>query len=227
MVKTSYKNINELVDNIRTDLEKLDNGDLSLDDLDTLVQYGRDLNERLIILRFKAHDSQGGKVVFEPGSDVIEEQDEIVSFDLSNDEVDVEPIGVEQPIFDFDIPNVEEKAVEPEKEKAPKAESHQEINSSLNEIFKDDSDDSLRKKFQKSPITNLKSNISIANKFEYISGMFDGDGKIYDEAITELNNCKSGEEAKSKLMEYATSFDWDLEDKSILKFVELVERRYL
>ena len=166
-------------------------------------------------------------MVFEPGSDVIEEQDEIVSFDLSNDEVDVEPIGVEQPIFDFDIPNVEEKAVEPEKEKAPKAESHQEINSSLNEIFKDDSDDSLRKKFQKSPITNLKSNISIANKFEYISGMFDGDGKIYDEAITVLNNCKSGEEAKSKLMEYATSFDWDLEDKSILKFVELVERRYL
>ena len=57
--------------------------------------------------------------------------------------------------------------------------------------------------------------------------MFDGDNVKYESAIQVLNSCADGEEAKDKLNEYSTEYNWDLENKSIIKFVELVERRYL
>lgn len=99
---------------------------------------------------------------------------------------------------------------------------------SLNQKLQSAEDElSLRKKLQSTPVTDLKSEISIAKKFEYITFMFDGKNEIYDAAIEDLNNCANGEDAKNKLNEYSTTYNWDLENKSIIKFVELVERRYL
>ena len=98
---------------------------------------------------------------------------------------------------------------------------------SLNQKLKGEEEQSLRKKLQSSPISDIKQEISIAKKFEYITFMFDGKNEIYEAAIHELNNCTDGEEAKDKLNEYSTKYSWDLENKSIIKFVELVERRYL
>jgi hypothetical protein len=99
---------------------------------------------------------------------------------------------------------------------------------SLNEQLKTEEEElSLRKKLQNTPIADLKSEISIAKKFEYITFMFDGKNEIYEEAINHLNNCSDGEEARGKLNDYSTKFKWDLENKSSIKFVELVERRYL
>ena len=91
----------------------------------------------------------------------------------------------------------------------------------------EDGDLSLRKKLQNSPVSNIKSEISIARRFELVSLLFDNDSDAYDEAIEKLNNCSDGNEAKALLDEYSSSNNWDLEDKVIIKFVELVERRYL
>ncbi|MEO9533404.1 MAG: hypothetical protein ABJG50_12505 [Crocinitomicaceae bacterium] len=99
---------------------------------------------------------------------------------------------------------------------------------SLNEKLKDSEDElSLRKKLQSTPVTDLRKEISIAKKFEYITFMFEGRNETYEKAIDSLNNCADGEEAKNKLNEFSTQYNWDLENKSIIKFVELVERRYL
>lgn len=98
---------------------------------------------------------------------------------------------------------------------------------SLNQKLKEEEDLSLRKKLQKTPVADLKSEISIAKKFEYITFMFDGKNEVYEEAIESLNTCNDGEQAREKLNEYSTKYNWDLENKSIIKFVELVERRYL
>ena len=117
---------------------------------------------------------------------------------------------------------------EPDVFKDSHVEKHEpEDENSLNQKLKDEEDLTLRKKLQKTPISDLKSEISIAKKFEYITFMFDGKNEIYEEAIDTLNSCESGDEAREKLNEYSTKFDWDLENKSIIKFVELVERRYL
>ena len=98
---------------------------------------------------------------------------------------------------------------------------------SLNQKLSEEKELSLRKKLQGSKVEDLKSEISIAKKFEYITFMFDGNNELYDEAIVALNNCADVEEAKEKLNAYSTQYNWDLENKSIIKFVELVERRYI
>ena len=145
---------------------------------------------------------------------------------------------------DEDIKNVAPKEEEPaEEETFPEdsktkggsdvfidshVEKHEpEDDSSLNQQLKSDEDVSLRKKLQKTPVADLKSEISIAKKFEYITFMFEGKNEVYEEAIEVLNSCSNGDEAREKLNEYSTKYNWDLENKSIIKFVELVERRYL
>lgn len=175
-----------------------------------------------------------------------ESEEEQPAFDFSSSEEAEEEEEHETFPEDADIKNEAPKAeAEVEAETFPE---DAEIKASKQDIFKDshvekhepedenslnqklgDAEDelSLRKKLQSSPVTDLKSEISIAKKFEYITFMFEGKNELYEEAIDSLNNCSDGEEAKNKLNEYSTKYNWDLENKSIIKFVELVERRYL
>lgn len=97
----------------------------------------------------------------------------------------------------------------------------------LNEKLKQDDELPLRKKLGLKPIQDLKSEIGIGKKFEYINFLFNGDAKAYETAINELNNAADVESAKQKLNVYASVYQWDLDEKTIVKFVELVERRYL
>ena len=106
-------------------------------------------------------------------------------------------------------------------------EEEQIVSNSLNDTLKKEEDQSLRKIFQNSPISDIKSQISIGKKFEYISSMFKGNAAEYEDAIDFLNTAANGNEAKLKLNELTHKYSWDLEDKSIIKFIELVERRYL
>lgn len=254
MGKTSFKNTKDLIGEISKEIEKLEKGELNLNELDQLARKGQSLYEQLIILRYKAFDIHG-----EPGTTaeekpqviktivdekVIPDTPEETPFDFTNVN-DNAPEVESQPSFDFsidepvsttkieeeEISNAKPKDPEPKNEpkepsftlKQDKTEQH-----SLNDVLKQSEDDlSLRKKFQNTPISDIKSNISIAKKFEYISTMFDNDAETYEQTIDFLNTCASGDDARMKLNELTTKYNWNLEDKSIIKFIELVERRYL
>ena len=264
MGKTSYKNTAELIAELSSKIDELNNGSLDLTELDSLVDCGKDLYEQLIILRYKAFDKLGTPetnrekemepVVINTTKPVVNEpkEEEETMFDFTNLDTVVEE---SQPSFDFTIEEEkteEEETIEPEVEKESivekievqeqelvqeeeqqeqkhelEGEQDEDVSESLHESLKNQDDQSLRKKLQNTPISNLKSHISIAKKFEYISQMFDGDKTAYDEAIDFLNTAASGKDAQLKLNELTTIYKWDLEDKSIIKFIELVERRYL
>ena len=180
---------------------------------------------------------------------VVEQEKEIeeeTAFDFSG--ITEEP-KVEQPSFDFsdmsDLSSAEDKieeVLEPTLKEIPVQKpktdfysadededdnKEDDVENSLNSKLKLEDDLSLRKKLQSTPVKDLKAEISIAKKFEYIRFMFEGDNTKYESAIQVLNSCTDGEDAKNKLNEYSTEYNWDLENKSIIKFVELVERRYL
>lgn len=97
----------------------------------------------------------------------------------------------------------------------------------LNDKLKKEEELPLRKKLGLTPVKDLKAEIGIGKKFEYINFLFAGDSKAYETAINELNSCANAEVAKQKLNVYASVYKWDLEEKTIIKFVELVERRFL
>ncbi len=249
MGKTSYKNTSELLEQLSKNLDKLNAGELDLLELNELVESGKELYEHLVILRYKAIDVYGE--IEEQESNQNDSIDEIVTetekeevFDFSGSGFDENQDKTEeQPSFDFTLDSQEEisSPSEPEIkiEKEPSTpDLSDEINqddftdededqNSLNELLKNEEEVSLRKKLQNSPIEDIKSHISIAKKFEYISNMFGGDSEAYNSAIDKLNSCEDGGIARQKLNEYTTNYQWDLEDKSIIKFIELVERRYI
>lgn len=243
----------ELRKNIEEKLEALEKGSLELSELEGLVEASRELYERLLIVKYKAYEKYGEPKTQEeqPETKVVEAKEEIIEEVAPIDFTAEEEVEEAQPSFDFSMMSeekeettVSEEVVEEEETPVQEQEevaedevdifkeSHtekveEEDENSLNQKLKGEDHQSLRKKLQSSPVSDIKKEISIAKKFEYITFMFDGKNDIYEAAIEDLNNCSNGEEAKNKLNEYSTKYKWDLENKSIIKFVELVERRYL
>lgn len=244
MGKTSFNNPSELIKHLSDKINDLNSGKLSLSDLDLLVAHSQSLYEQLIILRYKAFDTFGEPLKKEAP---IKEEPIIIQPELPKNE----PIDLAEIPFDFSgITHVHEPTIEAEPAKiesiveqpiipaAPltkisktendeEEEDDQTMSNSLNDTLKKEEDQSLRKIFQNSPISDIKSQISIGKKFEYISSMFKGNAAEYEDAIDFLNTATNGNEAKLKLNELTNKYSWDLEDKSIIKFIELVERRYL
>lgn len=158
-----------------------------------------------------------------------------------------ETIDFSTPLFEapiFDAPKVEKKetpVVEAEVKKPihvireeikqESASLHEkflkEEDIDLNDKLKQKEEIPLRKKLGLQPIKDLRAEIGIGKKFEYINFLFNGDARAYETAIDELNTVGNAESAKQKLNVYASVYQWDLEEKTIIKFVELVERRYL
>lgn len=258
MGKTSYKNTTQLIKDLSDRIEDLNNGNLSIDELDDLVESGKSLYEHLVILRhlaFEKHEKSEQIEDVRPEEEAInelenpsEESIPELSFDLTGE---AEPKQEEEENLHFDFTQVSE---EPENEKVEESMNElteeetpapisfeqdkpndkgttnftsEDESNSLNDAFKKEDELSLRKKLQNTAISDIKTHISIAKKFEYISSLFNGDSDAYDEAIDFLNSCATGEDARLKLNEYTTQYSWDLEDKSIIKFIELVERRYI
>ncbi len=247
MGKTSFNSPADLVKNLSDKINELNKGTLSLSDLDALVQNGQLLYEQLIILRFKAYHTLG-----EPTKKVeavIEKQIEIVPelpkketviieeipFDfsgISSFEIEPEPIS-EKPTtaaFVTELPQElpqELPIIQPIQRLDEEDEQDDStLANTINGIFQRAEDDSLRKKFQNSPISDIKPHITIQKKFEYISTLFGRNDAAYEDAIDFLNNAANVNEAKLKLNDLAKNYNWDLEDKSIVKFIELIERRY-
>lgn len=146
------------------------------------------------------------------------------------------------PVFEKPVPETKPVQVKEPEVKKPihviREENKQEAVSLHEKFLKDDEvlneklkapaeDVPLRKKLGLTPIADLKTEIGIGKKFEYINFLFAGDAKAYDTAINDLNNAGNAESAKQKLNVYASVYNWDLEEKTIVKFIELVERRYL
>lgn len=102
-----------------------------------------------------------------------------------------------------------------------KSDSH-----SINDIFKS-SDASLADRLSQSSINDIKNHIDINKKFSYISKLFGGDNEAYNQNINVLNQCQDGDEARYLLEQLSNTYQWDVEDNTVVEFVQLVERRYL
>ncbi len=88
--------------------------------------------------------------------------------------------------------------------------------------------ESLAQKHAKKAIIDLEKSIGLNQKFSFIKNLFGNDKEAYLNAVTKLDSCASFLEADdyihNKLIE---KFNWDENTVHVIKFIELVERRYL
>ncbi len=95
---------------------------------------------------------------------------------------------------------------------------------SLNDILANiKNDDDFATQLQNSPIKNLKTAISLNDKIWFTRELFDGHNEKYISTLEKLNNANSLENA----VEIANTFNWNKEDSSTKRFLELIYRRFV
>ena len=245
----SNQKMQDLAQDILNILNKVEAGNASLDEVETLYTCSRSLYERAILLKAKAFS---GAAIEAP--EVEQPKEAIVSQPVPEkkepptQEKDVKPAEPKEsapletpkkeapkdlPLFDFTAMNEdeepkEEKTEEPEKKEGEQValNDHQDVFDSINDVYKTAEDNSLLEDMKRQPITHLRTAIGINDKFSYINDLFNGENQLYEVAIDQLEGLQDADQAKHKLSELAIANEWDLESKTVMQFVELVERRY-
>jgi len=81
-------------------------------------------------------------------------------------------------------------------------------------------------RLQESKITDLRTSIGINDKFLFINELFDGNLRIYEEAIQKLNSSLTIAQTDLLLLDLKIVYNWDSESPTVKKFVELVRKKF-
>jgi hypothetical protein len=138
-----------------------------------------------------------------------------VAQDASQDEEDED----EEIVFQL-IPN-DEPAIE-----APKGEVKPLV--SLNDTFKENASQqaTIAKKLEGSPISDLKKNISLNQRFQFCKDLFKGNNQEYEVTLEKLNNTNR-DEAMRVLQTLKDKYSWNPDSMATKDFTDLVNRRYM
>jgi len=82
----------------------------------------------------------------------------------------------------------------------------------------------ISSKIQSKPIQNISSSMGINDRFKLINDLFNGDKDSYQNTISILDGASNFNEAFNYI---TSSFDWDLEEDSAQKLLELVRRKFI
>lgn len=217
----------ELLDKINQYHQELMDGKLHAADLEPMLQTIRDLEEQVIVLRYKAFEPQvnATEQTNEESATTPEQNDNSSSFSFDFSGTEEEPLSEEVPTPIGDTPEI------PKNQTSiidAIAEMQEQV--SINDKLADEqADNTLADKLRKMPIDDLKSAIGLNQRFWFINNLFNEDAKAYNACIDKLNSQDSLSDAMKIIEEdIKEQFNWeDVEDKSVKKFIDFVERRYM
>jgi hypothetical protein len=124
---------------------------------------------------------------------------------------------------------------EPEEEHGPYQESSTRITfdlfsenagNTLADRLKEGQERRVADKLQDNKIIDLRNTIGINDKFLFINELFEGNMRIYDEAIQKLNTSTTIAQTDLLLLDLKIVYNWDSESPTVKKFVELVRRKF-
>ena len=91
-------------------------------------------------------------------------------------------------------------------------------------LAKKQSQNDLSSKMQSKPIQDLNKAIGLNDRFLFIRELFNGNKDAYYEAIQIINEMPNYEEAEQYIRE---RFNWDEEQPEVMRFMDLVRRRFI
>jgi hypothetical protein len=202
----AFKSIETLKDQIDSMLDLVSNGNCSLDEMDLLLSDIRELEERIIVIRYKA-------------------MERISATEEAHEEL---PPVVREPELPLDMETlvVEEEDTEPKQ--ISLIDSIEEISRevSVNENHIDNSGPSLAEKLEAKPIQSIMKALSINQKMGIVNQIFKGDDELFKATIEAMDNANGQDEAK-ELMSAAIPEGIDQENPLVTELQELTERRFL
>lgn len=228
MSLNNYNTIPQLINLIEENATKLEQGKLSITELDLMLDHSRAIHERIAILRYKALTNTNENL---PTTKV----EEIKSFTEKSlfNEISTKKEKVNEEVntggfsLNFDVSNEEEPEVQTSLLNQIKKDDVAEFSSSINDQLSNQKKESVAEKLQKSKIEDLRKVIGLNQKFLFMNDLFEGEKAHYDFAINHINELSSVSEAKDFLTnDLATKHSWDLNAETTKSFKELVERKF-
>lgn len=188
-----------------------------------LKALSSDLLEKVHLLKFASHILDDVKPLVEAPAAVeptIEPPQELEPVEEVIEEITVEAME-EESITEVEETPIEEPTLESEVNVLKDDVS---LNDKISNLSKSDS---LASRLQQQPIKNLKTAIGLNERFLFANELFRGDGIEYQRAIEEFNHLESMDSAMKLIThKYGEVYSWDFEDRTVLSFLEYLERRY-
>lgn len=236
--KSSHLSIRDLAKAIQDKVQRLSEGRLSREEVETVTLECRDLYERLVVLRHKAYDEEVKGA--ESGGEKEESTPEpSVSFRIPAPEFREEPVALNQVSLIDAIEEITREQKNPLTEEKP-AELIEEVQSSraipqeplpnresLNDKLSKSipTQETLARKLEHTPITDLKRAITLNQRFQFSRELFKGNNQDYEVTIDRLNTV-SRDEAMKTIESLRSRYSWSEESPVAQDFLELVERRH-
>lgn len=130
--------------------------------------------------------------------------------------MDTEALFEEESLSFFDWHDEEEKK---------EAVSESGSSETLNDRFNPDTKlETLADKLKKCKKKHLEGSLNLNEKFMFTNALFSGDKQRMSEALADLDQAESHDEAKMKAIKYSES--WDMESEEVKAFFDLIERRF-
>jgi len=197
--------IKSIVDRLKEYSDILDQGELDPDQIAKMTELSRDLYERLVIFKYKTFELG---VANEEEKPVVNEEVNEVS----------EPEGnLEEP----EVPSNQISLID-------SIEEIKEMEQSLNESFSSMKSPTLKEKIVGTPISDLRTAITINQKFKFISELFENDAKAFEKSVETINSYTSFIEADDYMENnLKPRYGWETNSASAREFADLVSRRFL
>jgi hypothetical protein len=150
---------------------------------------------------------------------------------LSPNFISMEPVSGEEPVKE----SPPAPAAETEPDLYQPGEKYQRINydlfsenagTTLADRLREGQEKRIADKFQENKVTDFRTTIGINEKFLFINELFDGNMRIYEEAVQKLNSGTTMAQADLMLLDLKIVYNWDSESPTVKKFVELVRRKF-
>ena len=217
----NLKKMEELLTRLSAWVETQQKGELDLESIEKATDVARELYENWVYLKFKKLNED---VNSDPVTETFKE-----AFSVSKNTIKKE-IVVETESYNNieDLETENPEVLENQTTLIEIIEEIQEDNSINDRIAKGQTKETLAAKHAKNPIANLEKSIGINQKFSFIKHLFNNDKEAYSEALQMLNSCAGFLEADDYVQnQLKKKYDWDEEVLHVIKFINLVERRYL
>jgi hypothetical protein len=245
----------DLHQNIGKALEQLNNGELSLTELEDLLVLAREQYERIIALRYKAFENEikgassniassadegvlipQKEEVIVPDSppaiefalfgEIQEQKDENIHIPISPSEDLMEEVSASETKVVIETARVEIEKTLDDTQKNVSIVQTTSGTSLLDRLSTNSSSSRLADQLKKSKIESIVSALTLNDKIRFTRNLFDGNSDTFNAAIQLLDAQKSVLEARDLLQQYASRYEWNLEDSNTLDFQEFIERRY-
>ena len=204
MEEFDKKAIENLAKVIGDDISKITPEDLHPDDIESLLNSSRLLNEKLIVLKYLL-ENRRKDVSSLKGVSKTKESDKV-----EENQIDLIDVIVEE----------EAKSENP----VISSLSH---SKSINEIHSKSPQTSLADQFGQQSILDLNKEIGINERYLMTENLFAGDSKICSDSIHKLNEFENLSQAKEFLKnELFEKYNWNSKSNHVKRLINLVERRY-